>query len=880
MKKQSSAELEHAESVRTAMNKPESEESIVVQQLEADLARTRAQLDQFIKRTPEIEAMHANLTAALARADELEHENVLLKSRLKQFQTLTNELRSKISAMSIESDSNTPEQQTSSKESHSIPNCVTTFLESVSTKLQMTITSLEDVLTYIFPPNSIVKAELLQDATRKNQELAKEVSQLKKQLRIITEEHNHETAKLSKRVRRNSEASEQEKREMKRKMQEMETMLQESEKMVEELAIHNKQLSEELQSTRLMHDQMVNQTNSLSTEYEKLRQNQAKLEASKRTGINAFLAENEVLRKDMKELQDKHLKLCKRYRCLCHKAKDIASSRESIHKQYVTTKLCLEQAERQLKDQQEEISNLELENVTMASEIQGLKDKLLLSSASDKDAIPRDGKTQLDRAMDVMKKLAETQKQDIESLAQERALLVQKLDTLISVLGYEEDLLEKQEGEIRTLKARPVQKKDDPSSSAHSCVGYIKELLIPNLEEESRSEVETVLADTSVPVLTRIQKVFDVVATRIRPSVPREEASATTLEQILAKFEQLGLSSNDLKQEIQKWLGILPVKDLATVSTEANLKSAVEDDLRKVLSTLIAINERQHEAIVSMKAQMETDMPMLKELVQAFGCETGEIKEKFVQLKEKLDEEQEKSKSYEFCAEKLTEKLEKCKKVIQDLETELAAQQDSQRQANEKHKLEVVSLKSQMMKLNDEHNKQMQLVRDLEIVQKKKENDWISEKQELEDRVAEITAELAKRKAENENQLRVQQKSFEKQVNELQVKLRQSMKREQSHEKMQSSLTEEIGSLRTKLDDARKQKKAIVAEFKQSFEESQKAMTVLSSKVKETNSEIGRLNEEICKLKLENQSLAFQLTNATNNRNCFGAMVQNGLLDT
>lgn len=879
MKKQSSAELEHAESVKTAINRPDSEESIVVQQLQADLARTRAQLDQFIKRTPEIEAMHANLTAALARADELENENVLLKSRLKQFQTLTNELRSKISAMNIENDSNTPNQQNSSNESQSVSNHVTTFLESVSTKLQMTITSLEDVLSYIFPPESIVNVELLQAATTKNQELAKEVSQLKKQLRIITEEHDHETAKLSKRARRNSEVSEQEKREMKRKMQEMETMLQESERMVEELAIHNKQLSEELQSTRLMHDQMVNQTNSLSTEYEKLRQNQAKLEASKRTGINAFLAENEVLRKDMKALQDKHLKLCKRYRCLCHKAKDIASSRESIHKQYVTTKLCLEQAERQLKDQQEEISNLELENVTMASEIQGLKDKLLLSSTSDKDVIPRDP-VQLDRAMDVMNKLAETQKQDIESLAQERNLLVQKLDTLISVLGYEEDLLEKQEGEIRTLKSRPVQKKDDSSSSAHSCVGYIKEFLIPNLDEESRSEVTTVLSDTSVPVVTRIQKVFDVVATRIRPSVPKEEASGTILEQILAKFEQLGLSSNDLKQEIQKWLGLLPVKDLATVSTEVNLKSAVEDDLRKVLGTLLAINERQHEAIVSMKAQMEADMPMLKELVQAFGCETSEIKDKFVQLKEKLDEEQEKSKSYEFRAEKLTEKLEKYEEVIQDLETELSTQKDSQRQANEKHKLEVVSLKSQMMKLNDEHNKQIQLVRDLEIMQKKKENDWISEKQELEDRVGEITAELAKRKAENENQLRVQQKSFEKRVNELQVKLRQSMKREQSHEKMESSLTEEIGSLRTKLDDARKQKKAIVAEFKQSFEESQKAMTVLSSKVKETNGEIGRLNEEICKLKLENQSLTFQLTNATNNRNCFGEMVQNGLLDT
>ena len=54
-------------------------------------------------------------------------------------------------------------------------------------------------------------------------------------------------------------------------------------------------------------------------------------------------------------------------------------------------------------------------------------------------------------------------------------------------------------------------------------------------------------------------------------------------------------------------------------------------------------------------------------------------------------------------------------------------------------------------------------------------------------------------------------------------------------------------------------------------------MTLLSNKLKKANQEIASLNEEICKLKLENQSLAFQLTNATNDKNCFGSIIQKNL---
>ena len=903
MENGSSGEFASASSATFTGNDEVHESDKAMRTLEDDLQRARAQLDQFVQKAPEIEAMHANLTKSVARVEELENENRVLKSKLRQFQTLTTELRRQVASADVENNesranceqkSNEIEQITKectkqSEEARALALSINNFLAAVSSKVGASVASLNQALGFIGAPRTVVKS---QEAPSSQKDLEKQVTKLKRELQAAREERVQEVTKLTKKARRDSEASESEKKQMQKKVREMERMLQETEKVVEELASQNKQLTEELEMARASKEQMETQTNSLNGEYQKLRQNHAKLEASKQTGIKVFLAENEGLRNDMRNLQTKHLELCKQYRCLCHKAKDIAASREAIQKQYVTAKVCLEQAQRQLKDHQEEMAQMELENVTLASEIQALKDKLMLGDVKTESLPQHKTKEHFDQTLEVIHNLVESQKQEIASLASERNVLVEKLDRLLQLLGCEEEVMEKQEQEIRTLKAKPSQKKEREVSPAHSCVGYLKELLLPKLSDDLRTCLEQALADSSVPCLTRLQKTFDMVANHMETR--REEAHPdlsspqegnvhprdSFLTHIFERFKELGLTSGDLKEELQRWLEILPKREMAVAATETDWQIGVEgEELRKLLVALIDINRRQHEAIVSMKDKTESDMAVLSDLVKSFGSDTSEIKEKFTQIMIKLDKEKDKVHQLKELATKLSTKVDKYKRTIHDLETEIEQEREEAKQELARHRDEVSAMRVQISKLNEEHNKQLQLVRDLELAQKRKENDWLAERQELQDQVDASRTELSKAKTQAEQDIRSLKQSCDRKVSELQGKLSHAAKRESAYEKAQATYTDEINTVRARLDDARKQKKAIVTEFKQRFEESQKAMTLLSNKLKEANQGIASLNEEICKLKLENQSLAFQLTNATNDKNCFGSIIQKTLLE-
>ena len=899
MENGSSGEFASASSATFTGNDEGNESDKAMRTLEDDLQRARAQLDQFVQNAPEIEAMHASLTKSLAKVEELENENKVLKSKLRQFQTLTTELRRQVASADVENNESranceqksseieqiTKEFNKQSEEARALALKISNFLAAVSSKVGVNVASLDQALGFIGAPITAAKS---QEAAFDGKDLEKQVAKLKRQLQTAREERVQEVTKLTKKARRDSEASESEKKQMKKKVREMGRMLQETEKVVEELASQNKQLTEELEVVRASKEQMETQTNSLNGEYQKLRQNHAKLEASKQTGIKVFLAENEVLRNDMRNLQTKHLELCKQYRCLCHKAKDIAASREAIQKQYVTAKVCLEQAQRQLKDQQEEMAQMELENVTLASEIQALKDKLMLGDIKTESSLPQHKtKEHFDQTLEVIHNLVESQKQEIAALANERNVLVEKLDRLLQLLGCEEEVVEKQEQEIRTLRAKPSQKKEREASPAHSCIGYLKELLLPKLSDELRSCMEQALADPSVPCLTRLQKTFDLVADHMEPQreaqpnlVSQEGNVHAFLTQIFERFKELGLTSGDMKEELQRWLEILPKRETAVAATETDWQIGVEgEELRKLLVALIDINRRQHEAILSMKDKAESEMTVLSDLVKSFGCDTSEIKAKFTQIMIKLDKEKDKVRQLKELATRLSTKVDKYKQTINDLETEVEHEREESKQESARHRDEVSAMRVQISKLNEEHNKQLQLVRDLELAQKRKENDWLTERQELQDQLDAGRTELSKAKAQAEQDILGLKKSCDRKVSELQAKLSQAAKRESAYEKAQAAYADEINTARARLDDARKQKKAIVTEFKQRFEESQKAMTLLSNKLKEANQELASLNEEICKLKLENQSLAFQLTNATNDKNCFGSIIQKTLLE-
>ena len=355
---------------------------------------------------------------------------------------------------------------------------------------------------------------------------------------------------------------------------------------------------------------------------------------------------------------------------------------------------------------QRDVASLSAENAAMSAEIQTLKDKLVIAEAQCDSADD-------ERRIDIIAQLVESQRDEIAMLQKERASLVERAIHLTELVTQAETILEMKNVEEQRNQALKC------SYPAHTCIGYIRELLLPKLGEEQRSAVEGVLKDTSVRCNDRLRRAFDAIAEGMK------QAESQTHEHEILEFVPKMIQSDDIQGELQKWI--------ETTAPATGVYKVDIVNVKKLLQALMNLNKQQGQQISEMTAKTEANMKVVAELLESFGDGTGNVKE---------------------CFTKLMEKLKKKK--------------DKKRMLKEIDKTKVVS----------------------------------------------------------------------------------------------KSQANEIVELRRKLDRARKQKKAIILEFRKRFEESEEAMNRIVMKCKESNKQVSDLHEEICKLRLANQSLEMQLADA------------------
>ena len=354
---------------------------------------------------------------------------------------------------------------------------------------------------------------------------------------------------------------------------------------------------------------------------------------------------------------------------------------------------------------QRHVASLSAENAAMSAEIQALKDRLVIAEAQCDSADD-------ERRIDIIAQLVESQRDEIAMLQKERASLVERAIHLTELVTQAETILEMKTVEEQRSQALKC------SYPAHTCIGYIRELLLPKLGEEQRSAVDNALKDTSVRCNDRLRRAFDAIAEGMK------QGEFQTHE--ILQFVPDMMQGSDIQGALQKWI--------ETTAPATGVYKVDIVNVKKLLQALINVNQQQRQQISEMTAKTEANMKVVAELLESFGDGTGDVKE---------------------CFTKLMEKLKK--------------QQDKKRMLKEMGKTKVVSTKSQ---------------------------------------------------------------------------------------------ANEVTELRRKLDRARKQKKAIILEFRKRFEESEEAMNRIVMKCKESNKQVSDLHEEICKLRLANQSLEMQLAEA------------------
>lgn len=812
-----------------------------IHQLSNELNNAKEDIKRLISSTPDIENLYKKINEANDKNHSLECTISSLKTRVKQLQAKNNELKEQIQIntknCSIQISKNQNQIAQQQKE-------LTDFFHNLSQIAGKTFSSFNDVVQFIKSDNSTVT-----NNDSKLEKLKAKNKKIKNSISIIKEEKSQIQAKLKQVLSENEELN---------------IAANQNYSVIESLRQNSQKLEKKIESNSFLIEKLKQKNQRLKNIIKDVTDKNFDINEPRIIQLQQFLQQKtddfESLNNQLSTLNNEKAELERQNTILFQKGREYLSFKQIAQKEISKLKMTLTNNEEERKLLMDKISRIELENASLISQVQTTNQKCILLKAQIQEMETESRNAQSDQnefngMVKIFEKVIESQKNDLMNAISSRNLLAERILKQNYLLSKEEELLSKQIEQNKILRSKLSQNNETrqelytsnqnkffehnnaenyDQNSGYLLLGYIKELLLPEIPVNYQSNLLSMLDNSSLSVVQRVKQVFRFVISN----------QFSTTQQFQYK-NQTNDSKN--KQKIIKYLKINDNIDINSILSQI----LMYPDISQVINDLISTIEKKDDDLQKLKQKMKSDMKTIEEIVTTLGFDNViQMKNYFGQLKQKCSSTEEKLKEYRDIARVFKAELQKKMNEIDNLKSD--------------KENTVQILKKEINKLKTK------------ITQLKKESD------DLRLKVQNAINETEKEKQKSINDLNEQRIKYDAIINKINANSTNEFTStkvmisdiQKKYEIVEQRYQKELNLLKNQIEEQNKIKNEITIKYQKQADESEQMMNELVKKLDDSRVKIEKLKKENSQLRLEKKALEFQLEVHSNHGTCFATMLE------
>lgn len=827
------------------------EKELQIHRLSSELNNTKNDLKRLMDSAPDIESLYKKLNESNDKIHNLECTISSLKTRVKQLQIKNNELKGQVDLNTKNKSAQISQIETKFRQQQIEVN---DFLHNLSQIIGNNFSSFNDIMQYI-------KLYKLQ-RNNNNSEIERlkvKNKKIKSTVTAIKEERDQIQNKLDEVLKENEERS----------------MASDKNKLIiDSFENANNELKKQIESTSIVIEKLKQKNRKLKRIIKEISSKNYDLNEPRILQLQQFLQQKtndfEYINKQLSSLNMEKNELERQVAILAQKGKEYISYKQIAQKEISKLKMTINNDEEERKLLTDKISRIELENVSLLSQFQSANQKCILLTARIQEMETESRNAQNDQnefngMIKIFEKVIDSQKKDLSQAISVRNMLAEKVLIQTNLLSRGEELLSKQIEQNRLLKAKLKSSKHNPDNnsiqnnffktdniefdqnSSYLLLGYIKELLLPEIPPIYQINLLSILNDSSLSIVQRIKQVFHLLISKFNAPLAQPNLFNQSNPQSFYEIKN--------KQKIIDHISKVNNIDLAAFLN----KVSMTPDVFNTVITLISMIENYENDLQQLKEKMEYDMKKTENL----GCENiNQMKKCFENMKQKCASTEEKLKEYREIARVLKNELQKKLNEIDQIKLEYKSNnQDSTililKKEITKMKSSEKDFKSKINKLRDESDdlrlKLQNSINEIEKIKQKSINDLNEQKIKYEALINKINADSTSDFS-----------STKLMIADIQRK----------YEKVEQRYQNELNMLRNQIEEQNKSKNEITLKYQKQAEESENLMNELVKKFNDSRVKIEKLKKENSQIKLEKKALEFQLEMHSNHETCFATMLE------
>lgn len=834
------------------------QKDLKIHQLELDLASAKEDLAKIMKSAPNIDDLYHKINDSMNKIHTLECANSSLKIRVSQLQQKNNEMKKLIEKFSSEnkakieqSNSNNTFQKAQFEEKITqLQKDASLFLDGLSKIIGLSFSSFNDVLNYAQSGNFSLFHQQLEVLKEKNVNLQTKVDDYKKKSPLLETVRNERNQ-----LQLEFEEILEENKELKQELIDTQSQLECARKKLQKHA-------KTIENSKMKNHKLCEKCHKLKSIIKEREEKDSKIADPRVTQLENFLQQKteefNSLNQKFLNISNQKAEIERQNSLLIQKGREYLTRHEIIQNEISNLKIALQNAIDEKNLISTKLSKSELEKASLASKVQSADQKCILLTAKIQDIEAetrnaQNSQNEFNEMINILEKIIDTQKKDVLRAISIQHMLAQRIFKQNEILHKEENLLMHNAEQSNILKAqiKSLQKENDQiknnlmnvnqspqineNESNYLLVGYIKELLLPQLSRDLQKQISEMLDDTRYTIVQRLKKVFSYL-------ISGKCSIADHTNQFYFNPEDMS--------HIEQYLNTTFLSNKEAIITQLKTHQSLFEFVKYLILKKETIEKEMHQFETSLCLELKIPDEHLT-LAKIIAYIDTHLIQKLTLTEAKLNE-------YREVARVLKNELQKKLKEIENLQDK-----------NDENLIGSLQIELSELKSNEKQLK-------MKIQTLKKESDQLRMK------LQNAILDLEKEKQNSATLLNDQKKQFEVIMNQLtadstnhftssKLMLADIQKKFEQSEKRYH---DEINELKKQLNEQVDSKKEIAAKYQQIQEETRNNMNSLLLKIEEMRKKNEKLTKEISQVRLEKKALEFQLENHTTHDTCFATILE------